>query len=198
MLVVLKHVYTWAEFQGERPFHDKGFSIEAQQQGVLDASRWFFENARIPGDTGRRALDGIGRLAELFREVRFSDKPSECSVVTFSINEDLVDPGTRETLDACSKWSLLIRIPLGQKDKNSMRVDSKFQLSPMLAPLWELPVFRRGAIALKPEECQAIFNLDDRSKFDELLKNRLKSMNAPFGRSQSGDRLQQEFKLSGS
>ena len=198
LLVVLKHVYTWAEFQGEKPFHGKSVSIEAQQRGVLDASRWFLENARIPGDTGRCALNGIARLAELFREIRFSDKPSECSLVTFSINENLVGRRTREILDACAKWSLLIRIRRGQKDRNSMRVDSKFQLSPMLAPLWELPVYRRGTIALQEGEGQAIFNSDDGSEFDRLLKHRLRSMNAPFERGQNGDRSQQELTLRGS
>lgn len=195
LLVVLKHIYTWAEFQGERPFHDSVISAEAQHRGVMDASRWFRENARIPGDTGRRALNGIARLAELFREIRYSDKPSECSVVAFSINREALDDGTREILDACTKWSLLIRILGGQKDKNSMRVDSKFQLSPMIAPLWDLPVSRRGAIALRPEEGQAIFGLDDRGEFDKVLKNRLGLMNVPFRRNRPP---QQEITFRGS
>ena len=193
LLVVLKHVYTWAEFHGERPFQDKEISVEAQHQGVLDASRWFLENARIPGEKGRRALNGIARLAELFRAIRYSDKPSECSVVAFSISEDSIESGTREILDACAKWSLLIRIPLGQKDKNSMRVDLKFQLNPMLAPLWELPVSRRGTIALSAAEGQAIFNLEDSAEFDRIMKRRLRLMNAPFRRGQGDESTQPEL-----
>ena len=198
LLVVLKHVYTWAEFQGESPFQDEEVSAEAQHRGVLDASRWFLENARIPGNTGRRAINGVSRLAELFREIRYSDKPSECSVVAFSINIAGVDDETREILDACAKWSLLIRIPRGQKDKNSMRVDSKFQLSPMLAPLWDLPVSRRGAIALRAEECQAIFGLDERSEFDKVLKKRLQLMSVPFRRKKHGAPPQEEITFGGS
>lgn len=195
LLVVLKHVYNWAEFRGEVPFRDEGLSLEAQHRGAVDASRWFLENSRIPGDIGRRALVGVDRLGELFREIRFSDKPSECSVVAFSVNFGLLNKESQEAIDACVKWSLLIRIPLGQKDKNSMRVDFKYQLSPMLAPLWELPVFRRGALALRPDEIWSIFCADDPSSFEKLLKSRLRLMNAPFRSVPIALRPQEELTL---
>ena len=180
LLVLLKHVYAWAEFKGEKPFRGESISIEAQQQGVLDAADWFREDARIPGEVGQQVLEGVDRLAELFRGVRLADKPAECSLVTFSVNFNSLDEGTQKAIDTCEKWSLLIRIPQGQKDKNSKQIHAKYQLSPMLAPLWQLPVSRRGAIALNRTEIESIFASRERDKFDEVLKLRLKPMNVPF------------------
>ena len=180
LLVLLKHIHAWAEFEGEKPFAVAPISKDTQTRGVMDAARWFFENARIPGEIGQRARAGVERLAELFRAVRFADKPSECSLVTFSVNLGEVDSIAKESILICEKWSLLIRVPLGQKDKNSSRVDAKYQLSPMLAPLWELPVARRGAIALSPQEAHAIFGEESPDLFKRVLRYRLAPMNAPF------------------
>ena len=138
LLVLLKHVYAWAEFKDEKPFHGESISIEAQQRGVLDAADWFREDARIPGEVGQQVLEGVDRLAELFRGVRLADKPAECSLVTFSVNFNSLDEGTQKAIDTCENWSLLIRIPQGQKDKNSKQIHAKYQLNPMLAPLWHV------------------------------------------------------------
>ena len=192
LLVLLKHVYAWAEFKGEKPFYKGSISIEAQQRGVLDAADWFRENARIPGKVGQQARKGIERLAELFREIRFADKPTECSLVTFSVNLNSLDQDTRGVIDACEKWSLLIRIPQGQKDKNSKRVHAKYQLSPMLAPLWQLPVSRRGAIALNTKEIDSIFASEESAKFVEVLRLRLTPMKAPFVK---GSKAQEQGKF---
>ena len=181
LLVLLKHIYAWAEFKGEEPFRRReAISIEAQQRGVLDAADWFREDARIPGEVGQQALEGVARLAELFRGVRFADKPTECSLVTFSVNFNSLDEDTQKVIDTCENWSLLIRIPQGQKDKSSKQIHAKYQLSPMLAPLWQLPVSRRGTIALNSTEIEAVFASRGRDKFDEVLKLRLKPMDVPF------------------
>lgn len=192
LLVLLKHVYAWAEFKGEKPFYKGSISIEAQQLGVLDAADWFWENARIPGRIGQQAREGIERLAEFFREIRFADKPTECSLVTFSINLNSLDQDTRVVIDACEKWSLLIRIQQGQKDKYSKRVHAKYQLSPMLAPLWQLPVSRRGVIALNIKEIDSIFASKERARFVEALKVRLTPMKAPFVK---GSKAQEQGKF---
>lgn len=187
LLVLLKHIFAWAEFQGEEPFYGKKLSMETQAQGVMDAARWFYENALIPGEIGQRARTGIERLAELFRALRYSDKPSECSLATFSVNLGEVDAVAKESIDKCEKWSLLIRAPLGQKDKNSSRVDAKYQLSPMLAPLWQLPLSRRGAIALNPYEVQAVFSEASPLVFKKVLQSRLGPMSAPFNQESTAE-----------
>jgi len=51
----------------------------------------------------------------------------------------------------------------------------------MLAPLWQLPVSRRGAIALDPSEVETIF-ASNKEAFEEVLHRRVSRMQAPFGR----------------
>ncbi len=182
LLVILKHVYSWAEFLGEKPFSSKRISIRAQQQGVLDAAHWFFADARIPGERGTQTRLAIERIATFFREIRFSDKPSECSLATFSTCRDDLSDGARTVLDLACDWSLLLEVIGGQKDKNSMRVDQKYQLNPMLAPLWQLPTARRGAIALNAREASTILAPANEAEFFELLRSRLSRMTAPFSR----------------
>jgi len=83
-------------------------------------------------------------------------------------------------VDMAEKWSLLISISSGQKDRNSKRVDAKYQLNPMLAPRWDLPVSRRGTLALNPEEVNAIFDKSHRDEFEAVLRTRVSRMMAPF------------------
>jgi len=181
LLVILKHIFSWAEFRDERPFRGRPLSIEAQQLGVIDAAEWFLKDARIPGKHGQSVHEAVRRLAELFRAIRFSDKPSECSLVTFSTNTTALSERSWAMLQLSYFWSLLIRVPGGQKDRNTPRVDDKYQLNPMLAPLWQLPVSRRGAIALDPSEVETIF-ASNKEAFEEVLHRRVSRMQAPFGR----------------
>jgi hypothetical protein len=50
----------------------------------------------------------------------------------------------------------------------------------MLAPLWDLPIYRRGALPIDPELMEAIFDPASVPKFDKLLAKRISGMNAPF------------------
>lgn len=75
---------------------------------------------------------------------------------------------------------MLIKHRRGQKDRNSARVDDKFQLSPMLAVRWELPLSRRGALALSADEVNAIFGEPDDRKFEEIKQTRTARMSVPF------------------
>ena len=84
LLILLKHVLSWAAFKGEKPFGDEPISVAAQIEGVKEAADWFFRDARSPGKDGKFVQDAIGRLGTLFRSIRYSDKPSECSLSTFS------------------------------------------------------------------------------------------------------------------
>ena len=83
-------------------------------------------------------------------------------------------------LNLAQDWSMLIKHRRGQKDRNSTRLDDKFQLSPMLASRWELPLSRRGALALSAEEVNAIFGEVDESRFEEIKQTRTARMTVPF------------------
>jgi len=82
-------------------------------------------------------------------------------------------------LDLAEKWSLLIDVG-GQRDRNTDRIDAKYQLNRMLAPRWDIAIFRRGVLALSPEEVNALFDPAFSDRFDELMKARVARMSAPF------------------
>lgn len=182
LLIILKLVIKWAAFDGERPFGAASISVNSQQAGVKQAAEWFFNDARMPGDEGQAIRDGISRLARLFREVRYSDKPSECSLCSFSADLSSCSARARRMVGLAENWSLLIKVAGGQRDRNSMRVDEKYQLNAMLSPLWDLPVYRRGVLPLGPREVNAIFDTDCVGEFESVIDERTSRMTAPaFG-----------------
>jgi hypothetical protein len=184
LLIILKHIFKWSLFNDERPFsHGSLISIDSQRRGVKEASEWFYNDATMKGESAELIRSGIDRLATLFREVRFSDKPSECSISTFSVDRSKLSSLTRHLIQVAEHWSLLIKIEGGQRDRNSMRVDTKYQINSMLAPRWDLPTSRRGALALTASEVNAIFDPEFVKEFEDRMKERVDRMIAPgFGR----------------
>jgi hypothetical protein len=179
LLILLKHIFAWATFNGEQPFRTDPISIRSQQAGVLEASEWFYRDARKIGREGQLAMDGVNRLGTLFRGIRFSEKPSECSCSTFSVDVSRCSENTRRVLDLAEKWSLLIDVG-GQRDRNTERIDAKYQLNRMLAPRWDLSIYRRGVLALTPAELDAIFDPTYVDNFQGLSDTRVARMSAPF------------------
>ena len=179
LLILLKHIFRWALFRDEQPFLGKPISIRAQSEGVREASDWFLRDARMTGKDGKFVLDAISRLGTLFRSIRYSNKPSECSLTTFSYDQASISDETRRLIDLAEKYQLLVYVG-GQNDRHSDRVDVKFQLNRMLAPKWEIPFSRRGALAISGDDLNTIFDPECTSRFEQMLKARIDTMNAPF------------------
>ncbi len=182
LLIILKHVFSWSTFNGEAPFRRGQISIDSQREGVSEASLWFFDDARVAGDDGSGVRAAVERVATLFKALRFSDKPAESSLVTFSCDFSSLSDEARDTIELAEKWSLLIRIRRGQRDRNTSRIDRKYQLNPMLAPRWDLPTARRGTIALRVDEADAILSRSRAIGFEAVLESRLGRMTAPWFR----------------
>lgn len=179
LLVLLKHIYAWATFHGEKPFGGSPISIRSQQAGVLEASEWFHHDAQLIGRDGRFVMDSIERLGTLYRGIRFSRKPSECSCSTFSADLSRCSTDAVRILKLAENWSLIIEVG-GQRDRNTERIDAKFQINPMLAPQWDLSIYRRGAVALTPEEVNAVFDPEHSTEFKSLADKRIERMMPPF------------------
>ena len=63
------------------------------------------------------------------------------------------------------------------------RLNMKFQLNNMLSPRWDLPLGRRGTIALDARAFNAIFDLAKRDDFNDVLSEWRDRMTAPhFGK----------------
>ena len=179
LLILLKHVLSWATFRDERPFGEKPISVRAQTEGVKEAADWFFMDARMTGNDGALIQDAISRLGTMFRSIRYSNKPSECSVSTFSYEPASITAETRRLIDLAEKWLLLVYAG-GQRDRNSERVDMKYQLNRMLAPKWDISLSRRGAVVISGEELNSVFDPKSKDEFGRRLKTRVDRMNAPF------------------
>jgi hypothetical protein len=182
LLNILKHIFNWALFNDEKPFEARSISLDAQRHGVLQAAEWFYRDAKTKGEDGAFLQESISRLAELFRVIRFSSKPVECSICSMSLDFATASTQSKKYLDLAVKYSLLIEISGGQRDRNSMRVDVKYQLNSILSPIWDLPISRRGVLPLQTDLVDSIFDPDKCSGFQELLKLRTAGMNPPFER----------------
>lgn len=182
LLVLLKNVYKLAEFRQESPFEPKQkISLDSLEEGALEAADWYFrEVTRSGGATAAAAKAGIGRLCELFREHTYSDKPSEASLISFSSDLNRCSQEVRERVECAVDFSLLVRVQAGRKDRNSYRVDDKYQLNRMLLPKWGLPVGRRGELTLSSDEMEAIFGDGGEQAFTEVRDRRASRWNFPF------------------
>lgn len=182
LLVILKHVFSWSLFREERPFSGGIISIESQRRGIDDAAEWFFQDARIAGSDGDRLQVAVKRIAELFKAVRYSDKPSEVDVCAFSVDMTAVTEEARHILQLAEKWSLLTGKDGGRPDRNSFRVDAKYRLNPLLAVRWDLSIGLRGELQLSGDDVSTIL-CGDADAASEVVSRRTASMNGPyFGR----------------
>lgn len=180
VMIILKYVYRWAAFEGEDPFRAHPISQAAQRAAVNQASSWFYQDAPGMGALGVEAQAAIDRLGRLFRVLRFSDKPVESSLVSFSVDSTRLSERARVTVKACEDFSLLIAIPFGQRERNTGGIDQKYQMGGMLSPRWDLPVSRRGSTPLSAVEANAIFDAEAAHDFDRIVRARESRVTAPF------------------
>lgn len=175
LLGLLKHIYRNALFSGERPFDGGVISIDSQTDGVRDGANWFWDDTQ-PDSNGTVAREAIDSLAVFFREVRYSDKPSEKNLCSFSVDPDVLSPSARKTIEMAENWSYLVRVKGGAKNKNSRKVGEKYQLSPMLSPRWGLSPQRGGTIELQADLANALFDRAHHDSLKNLIENRVKDM----------------------
>ncbi len=181
LLVVLKHIYRWAVFNGERPFASGcAISEETQRAGVREAAHWFRTDLPSIGPNGARARSAVERLGRFLNALRFSDKPTESSACTISLDRDGLTAPARSIVDHCIECSFLLPILRGHSDRNTGERLQKLQVHPMLCPLWDLPTGRRGVVELSTAEAAVIFEERVSERFREMTRRRLSRMNAPF------------------
>ena len=178
LLTILRNTYRRSLFLNESPFSRSKISVEAQSDGVRDSTSWFWEDAQ-PDGSSAEVRDAVEALGLLFRSIRYSDRPAECDVCTFSVNVDDLTPSSRHILMLAENWSYLIQMRDGARNKNDRGINAKYQLGPMLAPKWDLSENRRGNIELGSDLANAIFDQDRRDNLAALVRARISGMNGP-------------------
>jgi hypothetical protein len=186
LLTTLRTIFEWSIFHGEDPIKEKRVSVDAQYRGVRDASGWFFDYMRKAGDDGKSIQSSITRLAQLFRINRFAERPIEVSLSAFSVDANIGSESARRVLRLAEERSFLVAVPDGGRDKNSGDPLLKFQLSPMLAPRWDLPIFRRGAVTLSEMEFESVFG-EDLELFAKVQAEWIARTSVRFGKSAKHD-----------
>ena len=195
LLVILKQSVRWSLFLGEDAFRGSKIGLKAQRRGIRDASRWFLTDAKGLGQLGEDTEVAVRRLGSLFRSMRYSERPVEPSCVAFETNRQELSGNALRTLDSAIESSLILKVPTGRRDKNTGVLHPKYQINPMLSPLFDLPLGRRGAARFSPSLLNAMFDpsVDERS-FAREKQKMLARLRAPFGR----ERTEQErLKLEG-
>ena len=180
LLTVLRSIFEWALFHDDHPFEGGEISLRSQQKGIIEASNWYYNNMRKAGEDGALIQAAIERLANVLRTNRFGDKPIESSVSSFSVAEQDIGSEARRVLKLAEARAFIHRIPGGQRDRNSQLVLGKFQLSPMLAPRWDLPLVRRGTLDLSTDDFNAIFAPTSPSAYEEVERKYRAKVTAPF------------------
>ena len=170
LLTIIRSIFEWAIYNGEDPMEQGGISIDSQYRGVGESTEWFFSSMRKSGREGEAIQIATDRLAQIFRESRFSELPIECSLNTFSVSQHQLSDEARRVLDLCEQRSFINEVTGGQKHRNTQEVQLKYQLHPMLCPRWQLPIGRRGAIILTTEFANAVFEPGQQVKFLSQLK----------------------------
>ena len=171
LLTLLRSTFEWAVFHDENPFEGGTITLESQRRGVIEASNWYFNNMRKAGEEGVAIQGAVDRLSNIFRINRFGDKPIEVALTTFSVSEQDMSEEARAVLRLAEARSFLNRIHSGQRERNSKRITSKYQLSPMLAPRSDLGISRRGAVSLHPDEANAVFESNLNAEYKQFEKS---------------------------
>jgi hypothetical protein len=180
LLIILKHVFRWSNFNGELPFKiGNKISIKSQVSGLKDASEWFLEDSRIICDDPRKVRRSFDKIGRFLQEIRFSNIPPECSISTFSLMLSSLNSESQKIIEYLEQYSYFIRVNQ-RRDKNTNRRDVAFQINGIIAPYWELSLQRRGVVQLGEKEIKAIFELDNEDEFNKILNIRLSEYNAPF------------------
>jgi len=180
LITLLKNIVKWSYFYGEEPFKEGALiTLKSQAEGIKDASEWFWEYVRIPGERGTIVRNSIIKLAQFFREIRFSDLTPECSLTAFTFDPTKISKEVAETIKLCEEFSYIIQIS-ERKDKNSKNIYPVYQLNRILAPRWDLPIYKRGDIKLTLEETTAIFSESSKNEYENIIKDKRRKYNFPF------------------
>lgn len=188
LIMILKHVHEIAVFNGEKPFQiGEKISVNSQTEGIRQASNWFFEDARTIGSNTNQIQEAIERLSTLLRKLRFSDKPVESALSTFTFTETTLTTLAKQTIEHAHQSGLIFRVISGHSGRSSSRKLAKYQISPMLGPRFNLPMSRRGVIELSDIEVNAIFGGVDKADFERIIGVRIRKSTAPFNQNKFSD-----------
>lgn len=181
-LIIMKHIYRWADFYDER---QDTISTEIQLLAIKDTVLWFLEDAKsgTSNFNFKYSIEGIG---DYLREVRFSDLPPECSISTIEVEDFKLFPQLEEIFSFFEQYSYFIKIDAGRRSKNSNQRNTMYQINGLLACWYELSISRRGIFKVNEENLKIILSPQNQMEYNKVLKQELSKYNTPFANENNG------------
>lgn len=179
-ILILKKAIEYASIRGEKPLDDDGrFSLDSQYLAVFDTAEWFYKDAELFGENGKRVYNSLKNLTNYLMLHRFCDKPTDTTISCFYIKSEELSMDSNECINQMKIHSFIIEGENGRKERNTGINEEKYQINKTLCPLWNLPVAERGTLYLKAEVAESIFNFSRNKNFDGIYKKRRSQLDAP-------------------
>lgn len=182
LLSILSSAYDLALFNNHDFINNSPLSIDEQNHAVFENAKFIFEQDSNYGSKSEIAKKAIVRLSTILRTARFSLNIPEVSPLLVSFNDEDLTDNSRQAIQSTLNYSFCFELKSGRPDRNSNRINRKIYLNPVLSPIWDLPVSRRGDLSLSPELVNSIFDQDKSEEFKALLSRLKRKWNQPFTR----------------
>ncbi|HFS7497181.1 hypothetical protein KPE82_08140 [Acinetobacter baumannii] len=193
LLSILSATYDLAIFNDNDFINNLPLSIEDQNKAVFNNAKFIFEQDSNYGSPSEIAKKAVIRLATVLRTARFSLNIPEVSPLLVSFNEDDLTENSKTSIQSVLNYSFCFEVKSGRPDRNTARINRKIYLNPILSPIWDLPVGRRGDLSLSTELVNAIFDQDKNEEFKVLLNRLYRRWNQPFTKSEFLQKQQDLF-----
>lgn len=178
---VLKCAYSYEAYLiGREPFvtGDK-LSLDAQMEGVRKTVAWFYVENRILSPSSKRMTEAVIRIGDYLRDLRFSNIPPQCSINIFSLKKTAMSTEAQKVFNTLVDYSYIIKVS-ERRVKNSNDMQEVYQINTTIMPQWELALGMRGLVEIEDTLADAIFELDQQSTYDKIVRQKLREYNAPF------------------
>lgn len=178
---VLKFAYSYEAYLiGRKPFvsGDK-LSLDAQMEGVRKTVEWFYVENRILSPSSKRMTEAVIRIGDYLRDLRFSNIPPQCSINIFSLKKTAMSTEAQKVFNTLVDYSYIIKVS-ERRVKNSNDMQEVYQINTTIMPQWELALGMRGLVEIEDALADAIFELDQQSTYDKIVRQKLREYNAPF------------------
>lgn len=178
---VLKFAYTYEGYLlGKAPFVDGDkLSIDAQMEGVRKTVDWFYVENRILSPSSKRMTEAVIRIGDYLRDLRFSNIPPQCSINIFSLKKIAMSTEAQAVFNTLVDYSYIIKVA-DRRVKNSNDIQEVYQINTTIMPQWELGLGMRGLVEIEDALADAIFELDQQTVYERMVRQKLKEYNAPF------------------
>lgn len=192
LLIILGRAYDIASFRGIDFIHQGSLSIAFQTEAVLASARVAYDKDAGYGPMAERAKAATNRFASVLRAARYALRIPEVSPLAVSFLDDDLSDESREVLQYAIHYSFIFENKNGRRDRNTQRLNRKVQLNPMMAPVWGLPLGRRGDLKLTRQMLNYIFEPALGEDFEKALRELDRTWNNPF-RTRSARQPQKEL-----